>query len=77
MIRHFPGIRARGVKTPIDGRGDAFLKLTHCPAVIAEPFFGSNAHDWATIQSRADSLVSALADGIASYHRRSQTAATK
>jgi N-acetylmuramoyl-L-alanine amidase len=70
MIRKFPGIRARGVKTPVDGRGDAFLKLTHCPAVIAEPFFGSNPHDWATVSARADSLVNALADGIAAYHKR-------
>lgn len=70
MIRKFPGLRARGVKTPVDGRGDGFLKHTHCPAVIAEPFFGSNAHDWATIHAHPERLVTALADGIAAYHKR-------
>lgn len=75
MMRKFPGIRARGVKTPMDGRGDAFLRETHCPAVIAEGFFGSNRHDWETIAAHPDRYAAALADGIAAYHRRSQTAA--
>jgi hypothetical protein len=70
MIRKFPGIRARGVKTPIEGRGDAFLRRTHCPAVIAEGFFGSNAHDWATISAFPERYAAALAAGIAAYHKR-------
>jgi hypothetical protein len=74
MMRKFPGIRARGVKTPMEGRGDAFLKLTHCPAVLAEPFFGSHRHDWETVCARPDSLAAALADGIAAYHNRRLTA---
>lgn len=70
MCRAFPGIRARGVKTPISGRGEAFLSLTHCPAVIAEPFFGSNKHDWATMYRQPEKLATALAAGLAAALRR-------
>jgi hypothetical protein len=70
MVRHFPGLRSRGVKTTIAGRGDGFLKATHCPAVIAEPFFGSNRHDWDLVSSRTDSLTTALCAGIAAAHQR-------
>jgi hypothetical protein len=70
MMRKFPGIRARGVKTPIDGRGAEFLKKTHCPAVICEPFFGSNAHDWETMRRNPEKLATAIADGLAAAHRR-------
>lgn len=42
-----PLLAARGLK-PIErgGRGDGFLRLTHCPSLIAEPFFGSNQKNW-------------------------------
>lgn len=70
FTRAFPGIRARGVKSPIDGRGELFLRETRCPAVIAEPFFGSNAHDWETVSRHPERLVSALAAGIAAATRR-------
>jgi hypothetical protein len=70
MMRKFPGIRARGVKTPIDGRGMEFLKQTHCPAVLAEQFFGSNRHDWETVAAFPERLAHALADGMAAYHQR-------
>ena len=70
MMRHFPGIRARGVKTPIEGRGAAFLKETHCPAVLAEPFFGSNAQDWETMRRNPEKLATAIAEGLAAAHRR-------
>lgn len=70
MMRKFPGIRARGVKPRGEGDGSGFLRRTHCPAVIAEPFFGSNAHDWATVSAHASKLILALSDGIAAYHKR-------
>lgn len=46
----FPSIKKRGLK-PITkkDRGGKFLELTHCPAVILEPFFGSSAQDCAKI----------------------------
>jgi N-acetylmuramoyl-L-alanine amidase len=44
--RIFSGIKSRGTKmiTRVN-RGGKFLELTHCPAVILEPFFGSNESD--------------------------------
>lgn len=46
----FPSIKKRGLK-PITkkDRGGKFLELTHCPAVILEPFFGSSVQDCAKI----------------------------
>lgn len=71
MSRHFPGLRARGVKPRASGDlGALFLRLTHCPAVIAEPFFGSNAQDWRALSGRAAALAAALAEGIAAGHAR-------
>lgn len=46
----FPDMKKRGVKaiTKKD-RGGKFLELTHCPALILEPFFGSSALDCSRI----------------------------
>jgi N-acetylmuramoyl-L-alanine amidase len=70
MCRDFPGIRPRGVKVPPDGRGTAFLRETPCPAVIAEPFFGSNPRDWAAVRARPEKLAATLAAGLAAARRR-------
>lgn len=44
----FPSLPSRGAKAKSTGeRGGEFLKLTKCPAVIAEPFFGDSPTDWA------------------------------
>ena len=41
--KYFPLIRNRGTKSRKSGdRGATFLRGTHCPACIAEPFFGTN-----------------------------------
>lgn len=46
----FPGIKSRGLKALAPGdRGAEFVKLTHCPAILVEPFFGSNENDCALI----------------------------
>jgi N-acetylmuramoyl-L-alanine amidase len=60
------GIRSRGVKA-IDGgdRGGEFLRLTHCPAVICEPFFGSNAQDWETARAQVEALAATIARALA------------
>jgi N-acetylmuramoyl-L-alanine amidase len=56
-------IRSRGLK-PITARdrGGAFLRVTHCPALIVEPFFGSNESDCRqiTTASVAKSYAKAL-----------------
>jgi N-acetylmuramoyl-L-alanine amidase len=70
MCRDFPAIRPRGVKIPPDARGAAFLRETPCPAVIAEPFFGSNPRDWDAARARPEKLAATLAAGLAAALRR-------
>lgn len=66
MSAAFPELPARGVK-PRDGgdRGAEFLRLTPCPAVIAEPFFGSCPGDWKLATGAKITLARAIAAGIA------------
>lgn len=66
FIKDFPEMRDRGLK-PISSRsrGSAFLKKTHCPAVIAEPFFGSNDQDWQRFADRQEDLAESVAKGYA------------
>jgi len=64
-----PEIRARGLK-PITHaeRGAEFLRLTSCPAVIAEPFFGSSPLDWAIAAGAGQQrLAAAMAAGLAAW----------
>lgn len=68
MCHNFPTRISRGVKTPDNGRGDAFLQRTPCPAVICEPFFGSNPAEWSIFSStHIEDLAHAIAQGIADY----------
>jgi N-acetylmuramoyl-L-alanine amidase len=55
-----PTLDRRGLKDRVSGRiappgmnnrGWQFLARTHCPAIIAEPFFGSNPRDVERIQA--------------------------
>jgi len=66
----FAGNVSRGV-SPIapGGRGFQFLKETPCPAVICEPFFGSNPDEWALYNSEAgrQALAESYAAGIRSF----------
>jgi len=64
----FPEQRDRGIKhaTPSD-RGSRFLQVTHCPAVICEPFFGSNPKDTAFFYEHREELAQAYADGILNW----------
>jgi len=64
----FPMSVNRGIKAKVSGeRGGEFLKLTHCPAVIAEPFFGDNAQEWQTASSSVSAMAEAMATGIVDY----------
>ena len=59
----FPNIKSRGIKAiKKTDRGGKFLELTHCPAVIVEPFFGSNKADCEQIN--IDGLASAYTNAI-------------
>lgn len=67
--RYFPKARARGL-VPIDSekkRGGGFLKRTHCPAVILEPFFGSNPNEWESYSADMNRLAESYASAITKY----------
>lgn len=69
MCRNVPGIKARGVKPRTSSdRGSEFLRRTHCPAVIAEPFFGSHPNDWRIARAHQSIIAKAIAAGIAASH---------
>jgi N-acetylmuramoyl-L-alanine amidase len=61
-------LKPRGIK-PITmrERGAEFLRLTPCPAVICEPFFGSNDRDWKFATTEKDEIALAIATGIAAW----------
>lgn len=64
----FPLSVNRGIKAKVSGeRGGEFLKLTHCPAVICEPFFGDNPIEWQTASSSVTAIAEAMATGIIDY----------
>lgn len=48
-------------------RGALFLRLTHCPAVICEPFFGSNKKDWSWASKNQRKIIFAIADALEGY----------
>lgn len=73
VARAFPTMPQRGLKPRGPGdRGAEFLKLTHCPAVIAEPFFGDNPVDWRGLGDEEGmvSLAAAMAAGLDSALKR-------
>lgn len=63
FTKAFPGIKRRGLKaiTKKD-RGGKFLELTHCPAIILEPFFGSSVQDCSkvTVEGLAEAYTRAI-----------------
>lgn len=64
----FPAMKDRGVKAKSSSdRGAEFLRLTKCPAVIAEPFFGDNTEDWQTATQSKEEIAKAIARGIIHY----------
>lgn len=64
----FPGARNRGLK-PVDAsdRGSGFLRQTPCPAIICEPFFGSNSAEWEQYASQPHRLVEIYANALSDY----------
>ena len=69
MEDSFPQLTSRGIKGRGKGsRGASFLRLTHCPAVIAEPFFGTNTDDWQLATAHKDGLATAITGGIVLYN---------
>lgn len=65
MQNTFPTLRSRGLVPISSGdRGAQFLRLTPCPAVICEPFFGTNHKEWELFNDQAELYAEALALGI-------------
>jgi N-acetylmuramoyl-L-alanine amidase len=57
-----------GLKPIASGdRGGLFLSLTHCPAVILEPFFGSNNSEWHYFSKNPDKLAECYANAITDF----------
>lgn len=71
MKTQFPKALARGVKSigPKDN-GAGFLRAMPCPACIAEPFFGSNAHDWQHVGGDEPKLAKVIAHGLMDMWRK-------
>lgn len=66
----FPFAVDRGTKSRAAGdRGVQFLKLTHCPAVLAEPFFGTNPEEWNLYSGEKAKLAETYAAGVLSFLR--------
>jgi N-acetylmuramoyl-L-alanine amidase len=64
----FPEVPMRGIKPKKSGdRGAEFLRLTHCPSVICEPFFGDNQQDWEIASPRIPDIARAIAAGVHDY----------
>ena len=67
-VAAFPIRKSRGSRPKSSGdRGAEFLRLTHCPAVIAEPFFGDNPDEWEFATTHREEIAEALAEGIEHY----------
>ena len=66
MRRLIPGFKARGCKPLSSGsRGAEFCRLTPCPAIITEPFFGSNKADWDIAVNNKEEIAEAIALSLA------------
>ena len=68
MARMFPTAKKRGCvsRYPRD-RGGEFLRATPCPAVICEPFFGTNEAEWHRYSPDRGKLAAALCAGISDW----------
>jgi N-acetylmuramoyl-L-alanine amidase len=68
FIAAFPAQRSRGAVAKTSGdRGAEFLRLTHCPAVICEPFFGDTPSEWNFALANKEKIGDAIATGIVDF----------
>jgi N-acetylmuramoyl-L-alanine amidase len=68
MIMEFPAAKRRGIHglTPKEP-GAEFVRATPCPAVICEPFFGSNAREWREANQYRTELAAVIARGLTDW----------
>jgi N-acetylmuramoyl-L-alanine amidase len=62
MAKAWPEGRNRNVKWA--ERGRLFIESLPCPAIIVEPFFGSNTSDWERWKNAQAELAGIYADGV-------------
>ena len=64
----YPEMISRGSK-PRESRqrGSAFLRETHCYAIIGEPFFGTNIDEWHMINNNRGKLAGVYARAITRF----------
>jgi N-acetylmuramoyl-L-alanine amidase len=68
MAEAFPVLPARGIKGVYQkDNGAGFLSATPCPALIAEPFFGSNETDWELFTTHMIRLAQVYADALCDW----------
>jgi len=68
FAKAFPKHKNRGLKQiNATDRGGVFLRKTHCPSVICEPFFGSNAKENEFFFGHREELAKAYANGIVNW----------
>ena len=68
FAKAFPEQKNRGLKAlNKSDRGGTFVMKTHCPAVICEPFFGSNRKDSDFFSAHREELAKAYAEGILNW----------
>lgn len=76
MITARPNAKQRGIKelsSTID-RGFGFVHFTPCPAVVQEPFFGSNAEEAAEFIPHPETLASIYAEALDTYFNETASA---
>jgi N-acetylmuramoyl-L-alanine amidase len=70
FVEAFPDRVDRGLKAKDqNSRGAGFLSKTHCPAIICEPFFGSNEEETEYFSRRVDQLGVSYASAIDRFLR--------
>jgi N-acetylmuramoyl-L-alanine amidase len=60
----FPQIRSRGLKPTGTGNGAQFLRKVPPPAIITEPFFGSNLNEWRAFDGQQKELGQCYARAV-------------
>jgi N-acetylmuramoyl-L-alanine amidase len=64
----FPEAKIRGIKPAYkNDRGSLFLRVTRCPAIILEPFFGSSEKETKLYTQNKPALASAYARALTNY----------
>lgn len=62
--------RDDGVYMRTNGRGSGFCRSPKCPAIVYEPFFGSNPKDWAKFEGFVEKEAQALGTGIINWIKK-------